>query len=117
MNYMYYLTFAAMLVTIVVVARLKNSRVGLALQALRDDEIASEAMGIDPVSYTHLRLYGGNAQGRMVEGQPPHADGIQSGEEHPAVLRKVAEQRICTVTSEILFRIWVLKTEKSRYPL
>lgn len=28
MNYMYYLTFAAMLVTIVVVARLKNSRVG-----------------------------------------------------------------------------------------
>lgn len=47
MNYMYYLTFAAMLVTIVVVARLKNSRVGLALQALRDDEIASEAMGID----------------------------------------------------------------------
>ena len=52
----------------------------------------------------------------MVEGQPPHADGIQSGEEHPAVLRKVAEQRICTVTSEILFRIWVLKTEKGRYP-
>ena len=47
MNYMYYLTLAAMIVTIVVVARLKNSRVGLALQALRDDEIASEAMGID----------------------------------------------------------------------
>lgn len=47
MNYMYYLTFAAMIITIIVVARLKNSRVGLALQALRDDEIASEAMGID----------------------------------------------------------------------
>ncbi len=28
-------------------ARLINSRVGLALQALREDEIASEAMGID----------------------------------------------------------------------
>ena len=47
MTYMYYLTFAAMVLTVIVVARLKNSRVGLALQALRDDEIATEAMGID----------------------------------------------------------------------
>lgn len=47
MAYIYYLTLAAMVVTIIVVARIKNSRVGLALQALRDDEIASEAMGID----------------------------------------------------------------------
>ena len=47
MTYVYYLTFAAMILTVIVVARLKNSRVGLALQALRDDEIASEAMGID----------------------------------------------------------------------
>ncbi len=47
MAYIYYLTLAAMIVTIVVVARLKDSRVGLALRALRDDEIASEAMGID----------------------------------------------------------------------
>ena len=47
MAYIYYLTLAAMIVTIVVVARIKDSRVGLALRALRDDEIASEAMGID----------------------------------------------------------------------
>lgn len=47
MAYIYYLTLLAMLITIVVVARIKNSRVGLALQALRDDEIASEAMGIN----------------------------------------------------------------------
>ncbi|MCH5276546.1 MAG: branched-chain amino acid ABC transporter permease [Desulfovibrionaceae bacterium] len=47
MAYVYYLTLAAMIVTIVVVARIKDSRVGLALRALRDDEIASEAMGID----------------------------------------------------------------------
>lgn len=47
MAYIYYLTLAAMVVTIVVVARLKDSRVGLALRALRDDEIAGEAMGID----------------------------------------------------------------------
>lgn len=47
MAYIYYLTLLAMVITIVVVARIKNSRVGLALQALRDDEIASEAMGIN----------------------------------------------------------------------
>lgn len=47
MAYIYYLTLIAMIITIVVVARIKNSRVGLALRALRDDEIASEAMGID----------------------------------------------------------------------
>lgn len=45
--YIYYIVFAAVIVTIVVVTRLKNSRVGLALQALREDEIACEAMGID----------------------------------------------------------------------
>ena len=45
--YVYYLALFAALITIVVVARLKDSRVGMALQALKDDEIASEAMGID----------------------------------------------------------------------
>lgn len=45
--YVYYLAFLAAIVTIIVVSRLKNSRVGLALQAMREDEIAGEAMGID----------------------------------------------------------------------
>ena len=45
--YIYYLVLAAVVLTIVVISRLKNSRVGLALQALREDEIACEAMGID----------------------------------------------------------------------
>ena len=45
--YIYYLCLFAAIITIVIVARLINSRVGLALQALREDEIASEAMGID----------------------------------------------------------------------
>ncbi len=45
--YVYYLALLAAIFTIVVVARLKDSRTGLALQALREDEIASEAMGID----------------------------------------------------------------------
>lgn len=45
--YLYYLCLAAVIITIVIISRLKNSRVGLALQALREDEIASEAMGIN----------------------------------------------------------------------
>ncbi len=45
--YVYYLALFAAIITIVVVARLKNSRTGLALQALKEDEIASEAMGIN----------------------------------------------------------------------
>lgn len=51
--YIYYIVFAAVLITVLVVSRLKNSRVGLALQAMREDEIASEAMGID---ITRLKL-------------------------------------------------------------
>lgn len=45
--YLYYLTLAAVVITIIVIARLKNSRVGLALQAMREDEIACEAMGVN----------------------------------------------------------------------
>lgn len=51
--YIYYLVLAAVCITIAVVTRLKNSRVGLALQALREDEIACEAMGVDS---THVKL-------------------------------------------------------------
>ena len=46
-TYVYYLVLAAVAITIIVISRLKNSRVGLALQALREDEIACEAMGLD----------------------------------------------------------------------
>lgn len=45
--YIYYLVLVAVIITVIVISRLKNSRVGLALQALREDEIACEAMGID----------------------------------------------------------------------
>ncbi len=51
--YLYFLALAAVLLTIALISRLKNSRVGLALQALREDEIASEAMG---VNITHTKL-------------------------------------------------------------
>lgn len=45
--YIYYLVLVAVIITALLISRLKHSRVGLALQALREDEIASEAMGID----------------------------------------------------------------------
>ncbi len=46
-TYIYYLVLVAVLITILIISRIKNSRVGLALQALREDEIAAQAMGID----------------------------------------------------------------------
>jgi branched-chain amino acid transport system permease protein len=45
--YLYFLVIALCLFTIFVVRRLQNSRIGRAWLALREDEIACEAMGID----------------------------------------------------------------------
>jgi branched-chain amino acid transport system permease protein len=47
--YIYYIVLTLVVVTIVAVSRLKDSRIGRALQALREDEVACEAMGIDRV--------------------------------------------------------------------
>jgi len=46
-SYLYYLMIALVLFTIFVVNRLQNSRIGRAWFALREDEIACQAMGID----------------------------------------------------------------------
>jgi branched-chain amino acid transport system permease protein len=45
--YLYYLMVGLSLVTIFVVRRLQDSRIGRAWMALREDEIACQAMGID----------------------------------------------------------------------
>jgi branched-chain amino acid transport system permease protein len=45
--YIYYIMVAMVLFTIFVVNRLQNSRIGRAWMALREDEIACQAMGID----------------------------------------------------------------------
>lgn len=45
--YLYFLTIALCLITIFVVNRLQDSRIGRAWLALREDEIACQAMGID----------------------------------------------------------------------
>jgi branched-chain amino acid transport system permease protein len=59
--YIYYIVLALALVTIVAVSRLKDSRIGRALQALREDEIACEAMGIDRVGVKLLAFGLGTA--------------------------------------------------------
>ena len=47
--YIYYITVVLVILTIIVVRRIEDSRVGRALEAMKEDEIACEAMGIDLV--------------------------------------------------------------------
>jgi len=54
--YIYYIVLALVALTVVVTTRLKNSRVGRAWMALREDEIASVAMGVD-MAQTKLSAY------------------------------------------------------------
>ena len=49
-TYIYYIVLVMAILTIIAVSRLKDSRIGRALQALREDEIACQAMGIDRVN-------------------------------------------------------------------
>ena len=55
--YIYYIVLALAIITIIAVTRLKDSRIGRALQALREDEVACEAMGIDRVG-TKVMAFG-----------------------------------------------------------
>jgi len=48
-TYIYYIVVVLVIMTIFVVRRIEDSRVGRALEAMREDEIACEAMGIDLV--------------------------------------------------------------------
>lgn len=45
--YLYYIMIVLVLLTMLVVSRLRNSRIGRAWIALREDEVACQAMGID----------------------------------------------------------------------
>lgn len=55
-TYLYYLMMGLVLFTIFIVNRLQNSRIGRAWFALREDEIACQAMGIDKTA-TKLRAF------------------------------------------------------------
>ena len=54
--YIYYIVLALVALTIFMTNRLKNSRIGRAWMALREDEIASVAMGVD-MARTKLSAY------------------------------------------------------------
>ena len=54
--YSYYIVLALVGITILVTTRLKNSRIGRAWMALREDEIACVAMGVD-MARTKLSAY------------------------------------------------------------
>ncbi len=54
--YVYYIVLALVALTVFVTGRLKNSRIGRAWMALREDEIACVAMGID-MARTKLSAY------------------------------------------------------------
>ena len=46
-NLTYYIMVLLVVITIVVVRRIEDSRIGRALEAMREDEVAAESMGID----------------------------------------------------------------------
>ena len=46
-NYLFYICAALIVFTIFIMRRLENSRIGRALEAMRDDEIAAQSMGIN----------------------------------------------------------------------
>ncbi len=48
-TYLYFIMIALVIITVFIVNRLQNSRIGRAWIALREDEIACQAMGIDKV--------------------------------------------------------------------
>jgi branched-chain amino acid transport system permease protein len=55
-DYIYYMMIALMIIVVFITTRLKDSRIGRAWVALREDEIASVAMGID-MATTKLTAY------------------------------------------------------------
>ncbi len=46
-TYLYYIAIAMVILTIFIIRRLEDSRIGRALEAMREDEIAAQSMGID----------------------------------------------------------------------
>lgn len=54
--YIYYVALLIAIIVVIFTSRLQNSRIGRALMAMREDEIASEAMGID-ITKTKLTAF------------------------------------------------------------
>jgi branched-chain amino acid transport system permease protein len=54
LNHFYYLVLILVVITIIVVSRLNDSRVGRAWIAIREDEVAAEAMGVNTFAFKML---------------------------------------------------------------
>ncbi len=54
LNHFYYLVLVLVILTIIVVSRLNDSRVGRAWIAIREDEVAAEAMGVNTFAFKML---------------------------------------------------------------
>ena len=76
----YYLLLALMLAIIVVNLRLQNSRIGRAWEAIREDEIAARAMGIDTTSMKLLAFAMGASFGGVAGGMFSAIQGFVSPE-------------------------------------
>jgi branched-chain amino acid transport system permease protein len=76
----YYLLLAAMLGIIVVSIRLQDSRIGRAWEAIREDEVAARAMGIDTTSLKLLAFAMGASFGGLAGGMFSAIQGFISPE-------------------------------------
>jgi branched-chain amino acid transport system permease protein len=76
----YYLLIALMLVIVVVNVRLQNSRIGRAWEAIREDETAARAMGIDTTSIKLLAFALGASFGGVAGGMFAAIQGFISPE-------------------------------------
>lgn len=76
----YYLLLALMLAIVVVNVRLQNSRIGRAWEAIREDEVAARAMGIDTTSMKLLAFAMGASFGGVAGGMFAAIQGFISPE-------------------------------------
>src|SRR5687767_9981512 len=76
----YYLLLALLLVIVVVNVRLQNSRIGRAWEAIREDEVAARAMGIDTTSIKLLAFALGASFGGVAGGMFAAIQGFISPE-------------------------------------
>ncbi|MGE5641286.1 MAG: ABC transporter permease subunit [Clostridia bacterium] len=76
----YYLLLAAMLAVIVVNVRLQNSRIGRAWEAIREDEVAARAMGINTTRLKLLAFAMGASFGGLAGGMFAAIQGFISPE-------------------------------------
>jgi len=79
----YYLLLVALTVVIVINLRLQNSRIGRAWEAIREDEVAARAMGLNTTKIKLLAFAMGASFGGIAGGCSARSRVHQPGELHP----------------------------------